>query len=408
MKQTIKKIAYSNCIFKFIYEFMRKVKNKLLAIFSQLYKKICDSLPIKKNKIIFDNFGGQGYGGNPKYIAEEIIRQKLDWDLVWMVSDLNEPLPPQIRKVKTNSLKSYFEWSTAKVWIDNIRNAPKPGIKKKGQVYLQTWHGNFGCKIIEADAENKLNPAYVKIAKEDGRKTDAIFALTGFDDNKIRELFWLQKTTELLRFGFPEYDIFFNEKYSDECKKRIQNKFGIKKDEYVILYAPTFRDSYFDAYLYAFDKLISAFEKATKKKCIVIVRMHPNAKGESKKIQYNESIINASEYTDPQELSFACDCVVSDYSSIIYDFVLQNKPVFLYVPDIEIYQKERGIRNCFFEWPFPKYENENDFYDKIKNFNYEAYVEKVKDYFLFNQIYEKGESAKQAVDWVAKALRNNK
>ena len=120
------------------------------------YIKICGGflrwLPVNRHKIVLNNFQGRGYGDSPKYIAEEIIRQKLPDDLVWLVADLNMELPSGIRKVKLQSVRASYELSTAKVIISNVKVA-LPYHKKRSQFYIQTWHGSMAFKAIEKDAQ---------------------------------------------------------------------------------------------------------------------------------------------------------------------------------------------------------------------------------------------------------------
>ncbi|HHD9377131.1 TPA: CDP-glycerol glycerophosphotransferase family protein [Streptococcus pneumoniae] len=77
-------------------------------------------LPLNKRKVVFDNFGGRGYGDNPKYIADELLKQDENLDLVWVVENMSTFVPKGVRKVWYGSWGAFFEWSTAKVWIDNI------------------------------------------------------------------------------------------------------------------------------------------------------------------------------------------------------------------------------------------------------------------------------------------------
>ena len=125
-------------------------------------------LPVFRRKIVFNNFYGKGYGDSPKYIAEEIRRQGLDVDMVWLVNDLSMDFPPGIRKVKLQSLKASFELSTAKMIVSNVR-ATLPYKKKQSQYYIQTWHGSVAFKAIEKDAIDKLRPDYVREAIEDSK-----------------------------------------------------------------------------------------------------------------------------------------------------------------------------------------------------------------------------------------------
>ena len=104
--------------------------------------------PVKNNKIFFSNFDGKGYGDNPKYICEGLIDSGYKYDIVWELDDFNETLPDNIRKVRHNSFSALFESVTAKVWIDNYRK----NIwfrKRKGQLYIQTWHASHQCRQLQ-------------------------------------------------------------------------------------------------------------------------------------------------------------------------------------------------------------------------------------------------------------------
>ncbi|EJG46211.1 wciY domain protein [Streptococcus pneumoniae 2070335] len=112
-------------------------------------------MPIQSNKIIFDNFGGRGFGDNPKYILEELVSREKNLDLVWVTKDREISIPEGVRVVKYGSYRSFYEWLTARVWVDNIRNSDRPW-KRKGQIYLQTWHGSDGVKLIEKSVAGNL------------------------------------------------------------------------------------------------------------------------------------------------------------------------------------------------------------------------------------------------------------
>ena len=95
--------------------------------FQSKFNKICGQLlrwlPVKRDKIVFNNFQGKGYGDSPKFIAEEILRRKLPYDLVWLVNDMTMEFPQGIRKVSLQSVRASYELSTAKVIISNVKVA---------------------------------------------------------------------------------------------------------------------------------------------------------------------------------------------------------------------------------------------------------------------------------------------
>ena len=109
--------------------------------------------PIDKNKIVVSCHSGRSFGCNPKYIVQEIIRQKLPYKIVWLIRNefLNKnEYPKEIEFVDyDNNYKRFKELFTAKLWIDNIPKLidyKKGLIKKKNRFYLQTWHGSLGIK----------------------------------------------------------------------------------------------------------------------------------------------------------------------------------------------------------------------------------------------------------------------
>ena len=206
---------------------LKKVKKLLKKIYNSLVQFILfNFFKIDDKKIVFDNFNGKGYGCNPKYIAEEIIRQNINCDMVWLVEDFAEEMPSQIRKVKYGSLKSMYEFATARVWIDNVRNYK--GIpKKEGQFYIQTWHAGLGLKKAEKDIEKSLSPEYVKDAKNDGKITDLMLSNCKFITNLYRKSYWYEG--EVLEEGFPRNDILIN--IPKHIKEKVYKYFDINDDK---------------------------------------------------------------------------------------------------------------------------------------------------------------------------------
>lgn len=134
--------------------FVKKLYRKFFWIFLEKpIAAIFKYLPVKKNRIIFDNFGGRGYGENPKYIAEVLHQKEINLQMVWLINNMeNYEFPKYICPVKIDSVRALYMRATAKVWIDNVRHR-HPIKKKENQVYLQTWHGAMGAKRIEGEAE---------------------------------------------------------------------------------------------------------------------------------------------------------------------------------------------------------------------------------------------------------------
>lgn len=148
--------------------------------------------PINDRKIVISSFGGKGYGDNGKYIAKELLRSETNYDIVWLIDNLDYHFPNGIRKVKRLSLKGIYELSTAKIWIDN-RRKPAYVLKRRKQYYIQTWHGNTALKKVEKDATNVLPPQYVKAAQKDSKMIDVLLSGSAWETRKYREMFCMME-----------------------------------------------------------------------------------------------------------------------------------------------------------------------------------------------------------------------
>ena len=168
---------------------------------SKYYREICETLPVQKDKIVFENFNGNSYGCNPKYIAEEIIRRNLPYDLVWLVRSVTKEkeknvFPEQIRLVGYGSKQALKELASAKIWIDNQRKNYflKKGLRKKeGQYYIQTWHGSLGIKKLDADVDafvGELKQEWVNRSKLDSSMMDYLLTDSEFENKIFRRALW--------------------------------------------------------------------------------------------------------------------------------------------------------------------------------------------------------------------------
>ena len=373
-----------------------------------LFKKIItfplNFLPVQPNKIIFDNFGGRGVGDNPKYILEELACRKSDLDLVWVAKDPAIPVPKGVRVVKYGSLNSFYEWSTAKVWVDNIRNSDRPW-KRKEQIYLQTWHGSDGVKLIEKSVAKNLKKTYLRMAKYDGKITDAIVSSRHFQTIGMKTNFWLADNVEFLEFGLPRNDDFFQEEKIRTANREVRKLYDIGFDELVVLYMPTFRyDGSIDAYNLDYQKIIRAFQNKYQKNVKILVRLHPNVDSSFMNLQ-DKNCINVSTYSNAQDLMMSADVMVTDFSSSSIDFMLLNRPVLLYLPDYRKYVNDRPLDENFDKLPFPRAYNNQELSEIIKTFDSSQYNEMVRLYELEDVRFDSGNASDQCANWIEKQIR---
>lgn len=381
---------------------LEKINELTITVFFYIFA----ILPIKKNKVVFCNYLGKGYGCNPKYIAEEIMKRNLKWDLVWLVNDIDAEFPRGIRLVKYGYLRSIYELSTARVWIDNQRKLPYIK-KRKSQYFIETWHGGGGpIKKIGADNPRNFNDKpYEATSHHMDKITDLMISNSTCCSNIYRSAFLY--TGEILESGYPRNDILVNNNHSS-YKVKINQYFGLEINQNTVLYAPTYRRGRgVDKYGLDEVELLNSLKKKFGGSWKLLKRLHPTMVQKASSLNYNEDIINATVYDDMQELLAGCDILISDYSCTISEFALTGKPVFLFATDINEYSCERDFYIDYNKLPFPIAQNYNKLNDNIINFNQYEYEKNVTQYLRDVGMKETGRAARLIVDRLMNEVYKN-
>ena len=377
-------------------------KNKNIIIITEkitylwfLFWHICFYFcKVKSNKIVISNYYGKGYGDNLKYIADRLLCGKNSKiDIVWIVDNLNCNLPDRIRKRKKYSIKSIYEFMTARIWIDNCRKYYFYNIlKKTNTIYIQTWHAGVGLKRSEQDVEKELNKNYVLSAKKDSKLMDYILSGSDWQTQYFKKYFWIdERKTEILKFGLPRNDIFFN--LQSDYRDKVISFYKLKNDTKIVLVAPTFRKNNNLDNIIDFDNLLYSLKNKFGSNWIVFLRLHPNIRNYSINLPLN--IINVSYYEDVQELLYASDILITDYSSIMFDMLLLEKPVFIFAKDIYEYSKERNYTFKFCELPFSLAKNDIELSENINNYDEMKYRNKILDFKKKLGSYEDGHACER-------------
>lgn len=360
---------------------------------------------IKNNKVFVSNYYGKGYGDMSKYIIKELMSNKFKYDIVWAINDRvqTNDIPNNIRTVKRNTIKYIYEQVTSKIWIDNCRKQFYER-KRKGQFYIQTWHGSIGYKKVENAAKDALTKQYILGAKNDSKMIDLLISNSDFCTKNYRDNFWYDG--EILECGCPRNDIIVN--HDKSVVKHVKNSFKIDDNDKICLYAPTFRvDSSLNHYDIDYEKLIKSLESRFKGKWKVLIRLHPNiSKLSNDLIKKNSNIINATDYPDMQELLVAADFMITDYSSCIFDYAISKKNAVIYASDIEEYTKDRNFLFDIKDTPFSIATNNTELENIINNYDEDKYKSKVDKFYKKMGLKETGKSCKKIVEIINKVTGN--
>lgn len=350
--------------------------------------------PIKKNKILFVNYYGKGYGDNGKYICEELIKTGKNIDVVWACSTVDNSFPSSVRLIKYMSIKFFFELCTSKVWVDNCRK-PLFIRKRKKQFYIQTWHGDIGMKKVENDAVSSLYKSYIRGAKNDSRMADVFISGNDWMTNKYYTSFWYNGVVE--KCGYPRRDILYN--MNKEKKLSIIRKLGLDPQKKYVLYAPTFRKKQakdlLECYILNWNDILDELKNKFSVDFQVLIRFHPNITDLSGYIDYSENVIDVSKYPDMQELMAISEICISDYSSSIFEFAVTGKVGFLFANDFDDYKKDRDVYFDIIDLPFPFASNITGLLKNIELFNKNEYLSKLNNFYKNKiRLYKEGNASK--------------
>ena len=337
-------------------------------------------LPINKKLIVIRAFQNS-YSCNPKYICNELLSRKRKYKIVWITNlkgnSLNE-FPTDIIISKPNSLKTWFYLCTAKIIIDNNVRKILPKFRKN-RLFIQTWHGSLGIKKFG-------NVWSTKTMSQANKFTSYIISNSNFEDYVYKSSIW--KSTPILKIGHPRNDIFFYDfKSLLKIKQSIYERYNIDTKYKTVLYAPTFRNQHLygsqaekqniSMYITEFNKLLETLENKFNSKFVLLLRLHPHLKNKIKLSNAGNNVIDVSTYPDIQELMIASDVGITDYSSWIYDYILSDKPAFIYIGQ-DNYEDERELYYPLAETPFSVSTTEEELLMNISEFNYLEYKKKVK------------------------------
>lgn len=293
------------------------------------------------NKLfLFVSYGGKKYDDTPKDIFLSMIRDKRfkDYDIVWAFDEPNKYDINNCRKIKIDTFKYFITALKARVWITNVSVTRGLSFRGKHTFSLNSWHGT-AIKKIGADAINE----FTFRSKDSGKLADVMLAQSNYDVEIYSRAFKLPKENVLVT-GFPRNDTLVsgNTNYNIQMLKQ---KMGLPLDKKVILYAPTFREYNRESgYNIVMNPPLDLkkWHDLFGQDYILIIRAHI-AVAKLMGVEENDFIRNFSTYPELNNLLLVTDILISDYSGILFDFSILERPIICYAYDYQKYNKVRGL-----------------------------------------------------------------
>ena len=360
------------------------------SVITFVFKCLFFLFPVNSKKVFFSNFNGKGYSDNPRSIYEALKELHPDWKLIWWINNPNAKVPSDVKYVR-NRISAMFALATSKVIVNNVKDL-LPFVKKRKQFYLQTWHGGAGFKLVEKDAEEFLKKDYIKSSKKESRITDAVIADNAYQIEVFKRAFYYKDNIEILEYGCPRNDVFH---HIDENRiKEFKKSIGVSEDSKIVIYVPTFRDDG-DTSVYNLDfkRIIDAFNKDKKDNYVMLVRLHPNVPSDFKVNGEGKDVINVSRYPDAETIWISSDIMISDYSSVPFEFLEMNKIIYFYWPD---YSEKIRLGKDFFNFGFEISKTEEELIESIKHFDKKEFDKVVSNYNSKMKLFNKGDASIKA------------
>ena len=365
-------------------------------------------IPCEKNMVLFISFHGRGYSDNPKAIYEYLRKQNSDLKYIWAIKN-HKQKNIQIEGAKVIeyfSIPYFYYLARSKYWVVNCK-LPTYILKKENQVYLQTWHGT-PLKRLAHDIvlDNKDTTFYrskmsaeemYNTYDEDVRKYNYMISPNPYSTKVFKSAFRINEE-RLIETGYPRNDILVNS--TNDQIVRIKEKLGLPKDKKVLLYAPTWRDNSYviEGYTFKLQVDFRKWQEALGEEYVVVFKPHYLIINDFDIKAFEGFVYEASATSDIAELYLISNLLITDYSSVFFDYAILNRPMYFYMFDLDEYASElRGFYFDIYETlPGPIVQNENDLLAQIKNSNFD--YDRLKKFNQeFNEFHD-GQCAKKVCD----------
>ena len=291
-------------------------------------------LPELRNAALFESFNGRAVGDSVLAIHDQLRRRGTDLEVFWSVADLNTEVPDGATPLLVHS-RAYLEVLHNARFLINNNNFPFYFRKRPGQFYLQTWHGTPLKKIGNDVPGANLSLSYRELMRREPGYWDILLAQNDFAARALPEAFDYHGRT--VNLGYPRNDALVGPD-ALQRRKEVRSALGLADDQVAVLYAPTWRDNVSVATGYA---MVSHLDFARTRaalggRSIVLLRGHANTAHD--RVGDESGVINVTEHPDVNDLILASDVLITDYSSIMFDYCVTGKPILFLTPDLDQYR----------------------------------------------------------------------
>ncbi|MFB6889949.1 CDP-glycerol glycerophosphotransferase family protein [Kitasatospora sp. NPDC056327] len=290
-----------------------------------------------REAVLYDVFGGRGYADSPRAVHTELARRGAPLEHLWTVDDAQAELPPGVRAVRVWSPEWYRALATSRYLVGNT-HFPDFLRRRPGQVVVQTWHGAL-LKRIAHDVDNPwlADHGYLAALDRETPHWSVLLSPSPFATPILRRAF--RYRGEILESGYPRNDVLARP--DPRRAAAVRRRLGVPEGRRVVLYAPTWREDRprpdGDGFRLDLRLDLALARRALGDDHVLLLRPHAHVR-EPLAGTGDGFAIDCADYPDVQELLLVADVLVTDYSSILFDFAITGRPVLFFTYDLAHYR----------------------------------------------------------------------
>ncbi|WP_107418160.1 bifunctional glycosyltransferase/CDP-glycerol:glycerophosphate glycerophosphotransferase, partial [Streptomyces albidoflavus] len=298
-----------------------------------------------RDAVLYSSFDGRQYSDSPRAVHEELAARDTSLTHLWTVRDQQVDLPPGLTPVALWSAEWYEALARSRHIVTNTQ-LPEWFERAEGQYVVQTWHGT-PLKRIGRDLAGSpaADPHYIAALPHRSAQWSLLVSPNRFSTPILRHAFGY--TGPVLESGYPRNDL-LDAHGRAERAARVRRRLAIPEDRTVVLYAPTWReDRPKRGGRYGLDLPLDPARAAAElgDGHVLLVRRHYLVGGS---VPGGDNVRDVSRYPDVAELLLISDVLVTDYSSLMFDFAQTGRPMLFHTWDLDHYRDT--LRGFYFDF----------------------------------------------------------
>ncbi|WP_418361422.1 bifunctional glycosyltransferase/CDP-glycerol:glycerophosphate glycerophosphotransferase [Streptomyces gilvosporeus] len=373
----------------------------------RVYHEVFSKLPVRKGLVVFESHLGKQYSDSPRAIYEEMRRQGVEFEAVWAYAGKKpEGFPKDATLVQRWGWQYLRALAQAEFWVDN-QGFPLKLTKRPKTTYIQTWHGSALKRMGFDETRLKMQTREEKAAYQEALDRFDHFLIRSEHDVRTLARAFRLRPEVLLRAGYPRNDALVAARRAEEGgapreRGPLAKELGIPADKTVLMYAPTFRanaNGSVRGFELPFD--VEEFARRFGDRFVLLMRSHylnhvvlpPSVRGR---------VIDVTGHHDVTQLMQLADGLITDYSSVMFDYALLDRPILFFAYDYDEYVNE--ARGTYFDLkekaPGPFLRTPGELFEAIEGFKAaDAEHRDARRQFAaeFGE-YDQGDAARQIVD----------